>query len=104
MFTLSLDKKCMRFLWIIFSKFAKIDIRKGGVISESFSLILKSAKLGAKSQPRASSLYVDSAQGCDLAPIIGDLSQSENFSEIKSPLKINATESAIHIMYECQCF
>ena len=52
--------------------------------------------MGAKSQPWASSLYVDTAQGCDLASIIVDLSQSEKLSEIKPPLKIiNATESAI---------
>ena len=39
---------------------------------------------------------MDSAQGCDLASIIEDLSQSEKLSEIKPPLKIiNATESAI---------
>ena len=95
MFTLSLDRKCMRFLWILFPKLTKIDIRKGGVISESFSLWLKSAKLGAKSRPWASSLYADSAQGCGLAPIIGDLSQSEKLSEIKPPLKITATDSAI---------
>ena len=27
-----------------------------------------------------------SAQGCDLAPLFGDLSQSEKLSEIKPPL------------------
>ena len=76
----------MRFLWIIFSKFAKIDIRKGGVISERFSFWLKSAKLSAKSRPWASSFYANITQGCGLAPIIGDVSQSEKLSEIKPPL------------------
>ena len=35
--------------------------------------------MGAKSR-------VDNAQGCDLAPIFGDLSQSKKLSEIKPPL------------------
>ena len=30
---------------------------------------------------------MDSAQGCDLAPIFGDLSQIEKLSEIKPPLR-----------------
>ena len=95
MFTVSLDRKCMRFLWIIFPKFPKIDIRKGGLIAESFLLWPKSAKLGTKSRPWAPFLYLDSVQGCNLAPFFGDLSQSEKLSEIKPPLKTNATESAI---------
>ena len=33
-----------------------------------------------------SDLYREDAQGRDLAPIFEDLSQSENFSEIKPPL------------------
>ena len=59
---------------------------KGGLISESFSFWLKSPKMGAKSRSWASSLFVDSPQGCSLVPIFGDLSQSEKLSEIKPPL------------------
>ena len=49
---------------------------KGGLISGSFSLWLKSAKIVAKSQLLASSLWVNSAQGRGLAQIFRDLSQS----------------------------
>ena len=59
---------------------------KGGLISESFSLWLKSLKMGDKSLPWASFLLVDSAQRSDLAPIFEDLSQSEKLFEIKPPL------------------
>jgi hypothetical protein len=44
---------------------------KGSFISESFSLWLKSQK------KRQITTLVDSAQYCDLAPFLGDLSQSE---------------------------
>ena len=44
---------------------------KGGLISESFSLWIKSPKIGAKSLLCASSLLVDGAQDSDLAPIFG---------------------------------
>ena len=48
--------------------------------------------MGTKSRPR--SLTVDSAQGgCDLAPILGDVSQSENFSEIRLPLALIRVKS-----------
>ena len=58
---------------------------KGGLISEFFSLWLKSPKKGVKSLPEASSVLVDSAQESDLAPFFEDMSQSKN-SEIKPPL------------------
>ena len=49
--------------------------------------------MGTKSRPR--SLTVDSAQGFDLAPILGDVSQSENFSEteIRLPLALIRVKS-----------
>ena len=59
----------------------------GGLILKSFSLQLKSPNMSAKSLPWASFLLVDSAQGSDLAPIFGDLSQIEKLSEINPPLK-----------------
>ena len=52
---------------------------KGGLISGSFSLWLKSPKMVAKSQPLASFLWVDSAQGGNLAQFFGDLSQKTSF-------------------------
>ena len=64
---------------------------KGGLISERFSHWFKSPKMGTKSRPR--SLTVDSAQGCDLAPILGDVSQSENFSEIRLTLALIRVKS-----------
>ena len=60
---------------------------KGGLISERFSFWLKSPQKDAKSLSWASSLSVDSAQNNDLAAFLGDLSQSENFFEIKLPLQ-----------------
>ena len=44
---------------------------KGGLISESFSLWLKFPKMDAKTRPRACPIYLHSAQGRDLAPILG---------------------------------
>ena len=64
----------------------KVIKDKGGLISESLSVWLKSPKMDAKSLPWA--LLVDSAQGMDLAPIFGDLSKSEKLSDIKPPLVI----------------
>ena len=65
-------------------------IIKGGLISESFSVWIKSYKKGAKSLSWASSLYVDIDQDSDLAPFLGDLSQSKNLSHITwSPPKFN---------------
>ena len=51
---------------------------------ESFSLWLKFQKMGAKSQGSKEKMLI--AQGHDLAPIFGDLSQNEKQSEIKPPL------------------
>jgi len=42
------------------------------------------SKKNAKSQP---SISIEDAKGSDMAPIVGDLSQSEKLSEIKPPLK-----------------
>ena len=42
--------------------------------------------MGAKSFPCPSYLYVDSAQGSDLASIFGDSRQREKLSEIKPSL------------------
>ena len=54
---------------------------KGGFVSECFSNWRKSKK-----NPLALSTQQKDAQGSDLSPIFGDLSQSENNSEIKTPL------------------
>ena len=77
-FTLYYDKK----IYVVNNQ------AKCGLISVSFSLWLKSPKMGAKLQPWAFFLYVDIAQGCDLAHIYGYL--SENLSEIKPHLKWSA--------------
>ena len=61
-------------------------IIKGGLISESFSLWLKSPKMGTKLQPWGLSTKREDAQDLDLAPIFGDLSQNEKLSDIKPPL------------------
>ena len=39
--------------------------------------------MGGKSWPWVRSTKKENAQDCDLAPILGDLSQNENLSEIK---------------------
>ena len=49
----------------------------GGLISESFSPCLKSPKIDAKLLSWALSAKRDDAEDIDLAPIFGDLSQSE---------------------------
>ena len=58
---------------------------KGGLISESFSLWLKSPNKGAKSLMNTF-FFVQSAQENDLTPYLGDLSQWERLSEIKLAL------------------
>ena len=58
---------------------------KGGLISESFSIWLKSPNMFAKSHPSALSTYREDAQESDLTPIFGYLSQSEKLSQIKPP-------------------
>ena len=50
---------------------------KGSLISDFFFTLAQTSKKGTKSRPSASSLWVDSAQGRDLAPSFGDLSQSK---------------------------
>ena len=40
---------------------------------------------------------MDSAQGCDLAPIFADLSQSEKLSEIEPPLAMNTIPAKVEI-------
>ena len=55
----------------------------------------------AKSLPLASSLYMDCAQGSDLPPIFGDLSQGEKLSEIDPPLYKHATSEIISSNYIC---
>ena len=72
-------------------------VTKGGLISESFSLWVKSPKIGANSLSWASSLYVDSALKSDLAPIFGDLSLSDKLSVIKPPL-----ESSLWLWFDPQ--
>ena len=56
---------------------------KGGLISESFSLCLKSPKKGRQITP----LCIFSLGGSDLAPFFGDWMQIEKLSEINSCLK-----------------
>ena len=55
---------------------------KGGLISESFSLWLKSPKMGAKSRSWVSSLFVDSPQGCSLALILDIWAKVKNFLKL----------------------
>ena len=63
---------------------------KGGLISESFSLQLKSPKLAAKSFSfLREDAQGDSAEDRDLASFFGDLSQSEKLSEIRPPLALH---------------
>ena len=62
------------------------QLSKCYLISESFSLLLKSQNKIATLQTWAFSLKLDSAQGLDLASFFGNLSQSEKLSEIKPPL------------------
>ena len=57
---------------------------KGGLISESFSLWLKSPNLSAKSCPW--SLFTYRNEGSVIGTHFGDLSKSEKVSEIKPPL------------------
>ena len=61
-------------------------LAKGGLISESFSLLYKFPKKIAKSLSWALSTYREVAQYSDLASFWGDLSQSEKIIEIKPPL------------------
>ena len=58
---------------------------KGDLISDSFSLWLKCPKIDAKSLPWALFIQKEDAQGSDLAPIFGDLSQSKFFFDFKPP-------------------
>ena len=58
----------------------------GGLLALSFSVCIKYYKKGARSLSWVSFLYVDIAQDSDLAPFLGDLSQSEKLSHLKPPL------------------
>jgi hypothetical protein len=64
------------------SECQKYYVIKRGLISDSFSLWLKSPKKRCQITVH---LKKD-AQGCDLAPLFGDSSHSEKLYEIKSPL------------------
>ena len=66
---------------------------KGGIISKSFPLWLKSPKMGAKSLSCTS--FSESVQCSDLAPIFRDLSLSEKLSKIKPPLILSWFDSTI---------
>ena len=59
---------------------------KGGLISESFSVWLKSAIRDAINYPEHYSLKEEDSE---MAPFFRDLSQSENCSDIKPPLAID---------------
>ena len=59
---------------------------KGGLISESFSIWLKPPKRGAKYYPEQ---YPPKEKDSEMAPFLGDLSQSENCSDIKPHLAID---------------
>ena len=53
---------------------------KGGLISESFHFSSNLEKMGAKAHtPERLFFRLDSTQGSDLAHILWDLSQNENF-------------------------
>ena len=58
-----------------------IKVAKDRLISEVFSL-----KMGRNHDPEHSPPIREDGQGCDLAPISGDLSQKEKLSKIKLPL------------------
>ena len=58
---------------------------KGGLISESFSIWLKSPKRGAKNYHEH---YRPKENNSEMASLLGYLSQSENSSDIKLPLAI----------------
>ena len=64
----------------IFREFSRrlLGSSKGGLISDSFSLWLKSPNKGAKFSP--------STQEIDLVPLFGDLIKSYKLSKIKPPL------------------
>ena len=59
---------------------------KGVLISESFSIWLKSPKKRCKNYPEH---YPPKEKDSEIAPSLGDLSQSENCSDIKPPLAID---------------
>ena len=71
------------------STILKVSYSKGGLISESFSLWLKSPKTGAKSLSWELLTKREDAQDkkCSVS-FFGDLSQSEKRSEIKPPLVV----------------
>jgi hypothetical protein len=62
-----------------------VFVLKGSLISEPFSYWLKSPKK-RQITPLSTIHLIENAQRSDLAPIFGDLSQSEKLSEIKPPL------------------
>ena len=66
--------------------FTSVKLRtKGGLIDiRKFFTLAQISK--NRCRPWALSIYREDAQGRDLAPIFGDLSQSEKLSEIKPPL------------------
>ena len=68
----------------LYLKVEAFETFKSGSISERFALWLKFPKQCQITILSIFSLQVDSAQ--DLAPIFGDLYQSEKLSEIKPPL------------------
>ena len=73
-----------------------------GVISETFSLWLKSPKKGAKSLFWALSTKRENAQDSDLEYCFGDLSQFEKLSEIKLLLPIHSKGTQVIIDYKSE--
>ena len=71
---------------LLFSSNCSVQYRyKGGIISENFSLQLKSLNKDPKSD-QLLIMWIVHAQDSDLAPFLGDLNQSENLSAIKPAL------------------
>ena len=63
-----------------------LQLLKVALSQKVFQIWLKSPKKGAKSQTWALSTYREDAQGLDFAPLIGDLSQSQNTFWNNAPL------------------
>ena len=77
-------------VWII-----SCYIFKGCLILESFSIWLKSPKIGSKSLPRELSTKRKDDQGSDLALMFGDLSRREKLLELRPPVTVQCTASKL---------
>ena len=75
-------------------------VRKGGLISECFSLWHKSPQNKVPNHDSKHLLFRwIVAQDRDLAPFLGDLSQDEKLSEVNPPVYKHATSEIISSYY-----